>query len=95
MLKGQKGGDGEADQNAESLQQICDLLIACGYFRARLPIEPFDKILGGMCWAITGCNNEVDLDFEDDLTLGQRIRLSEKVVEAIQLMACPNKLFPH
>ena len=55
------------------------MLVAAGYFRARLPIEPFDKILGGMCWCITGSNNEIDLDFEDDLKLGQKVKLSEKV----------------
>jgi hypothetical protein len=44
--------------------------VAAGYFRARLNIEPFDKILGGMCWAITGSNFDIDLEFEDDLKLG-------------------------
>ena len=34
----------EVDQNAELLQQICDILVAGGYFRARLNIEPFDKV---------------------------------------------------
>jgi hypothetical protein len=49
---------------------ICDQFVAAGYFRARLNIEPFDKILGGMCWAITGSNFDIDLEFEDDLKLG-------------------------
>jgi hypothetical protein len=52
------------------LQSICDPLVTGGHFRARLPIDPFDKILGGMCWAITGSNNDIDLEFEDDLNLG-------------------------
>ena len=34
----------EKDPNAELLQQICDILVAGGYFRARLNIEPFDKV---------------------------------------------------
>ena len=34
----------EKDTNAELLQQICDILVAGGYFRARLNIEPFDKV---------------------------------------------------
>lgn len=67
------------DSNAELLQQICDLLVTAGYFRARLQIDAFDKILGGICWCITGSNNEIDLEFEDDLILGQKIKLSEKV----------------
>lgn len=28
----------------EVLQSICDILIAGGYFRARLNIDPFDKV---------------------------------------------------
>ena len=58
------------DSNAELLQSICDMLVAAGYFRARLQIEAFDKILGGMCWCVTGSNNEIELEFEDDLKLG-------------------------
>jgi hypothetical protein len=53
--------------------------VTAGYFRARLQIDAFDKILGGICWCITGSNNEIDLEFEDDLILGQKIKLSEKV----------------
>ena len=65
MLKGKA-----EDSSQELLQQVCDALVTGGYFRARLPIEPFDKILGGMCWCITGSNNDIDLEFEDDLKLG-------------------------
>ena len=65
MLSGVKD-----DEASQLLQQICDSLMGAGYFRARLNIEPFDKLLGGMCWCITGSNNEVELDFEDDLNLG-------------------------
>ena len=77
------------------MQAICDQFIAAGYFRARLAIEPFDKILGGMCWAITGSNFDIDLDFEDDLKLGQKVKLSEKVVASMQVMECPHVVFPH
>ena len=83
------------DSNAELLQQICDLLVTAGYFRARLQIDAFDKILGGICWCITGSNNEIDLEFEDDLILGQKIKLSEKVSQAMEIMGSPTKLFPH
>jgi len=58
------------DQEGSKLQEICDVLVAGGYFRARLNIEPFDKILGGMCWSITGSAYNIDLEFEDDLTRG-------------------------
>ena len=37
----------EVDQNTELLQQVCDILVAGGYFRARLNIEPFDKVREG------------------------------------------------
>lgn len=34
-----------------------------GYFRARINgISPFDKILGGLAWAISACNVDVDID---------------------------------
>lgn len=68
------------------------MLISAGYFRARLNIEPFDKILGGMCWCITGSNVDVDIEFEDDLNLGQKINLAEKCCDAIKIMECPHPL---
>jgi hypothetical protein len=80
------------DYSDEAYQAICDDLIMGGYFRARLPIDPFDKILGGMCWTIVGSNYNIDLDFEDDLNLGAKVKLSEKVVEAITQMDCPHAL---
>lgn len=55
---------------ANLLAQINDILVAAGYFRARLNIEPFDKILGGMCWCITGSNYDVDIEYEDDMIMG-------------------------
>lgn len=80
---------------AQKLQEICDIFIAGGYFRARLNIEPFDKILGGMCWSITGSAYEIDLDFEDDLNRGQKVELAEKVVSSLGQMQCPHIIFPH
>jgi len=71
------------DLTSELYSTIQDILVTAGYFRARLPIDPFDKILGGMCWCITGSNNEIDLDYEDDLNMGQKVRLSEKIINAI------------
>lgn len=77
------------------MQEICDLLVAGGYFRARLNIEPFDKILGAMCWSITGSAHDIDLEFIDDMTHGQKVELSEKVVGSLQQMECPFIIFPH
>ena len=83
-------------EDTEHLQKITDMLLEAGYFRARLNnIEPFDKILGGFCWCITGLMYSVDMDFRDDLTLGEKLKLSEKVTESLQAMRCPHTLFPH
>jgi hypothetical protein len=38
-------------EDTEFLQNITDMLLGAGYFRARLNnIEPFDKVLGGLSW---------------------------------------------
>jgi hypothetical protein len=36
--------DMQNEAQKELLQKICDILIAGGYFRARLNIDPFDKV---------------------------------------------------
>ena len=69
--------------------------MAGGYFRARLNIEPFDKILGGMCWSITGSAYDIDLEFIDDMKRGEKVTLAEKVVASLQEMECPFAIFPH
>lgn len=48
-----------------------------------------------MCWAITGSNNEIDIEFMDDMTLGEKVQLSEVVVKSLQQMECPHVIFPH
>ena len=54
-------------------QQILELLLTGGYFRARINgISPFDKILGGLAWAISACNVDVDIDvFQVCAALGE------------------------
>jgi hypothetical protein len=90
-----KIADMQEEAQQELLQKINDILIAGGYFRARLnTIEPFDKILGGMCWSIAGSNFDIDIEFTDDLNMGQKIKLSEKVVAALKQMDCPLILAP-
>ena len=37
--------DMQNEAQQELIQKICDILIAGGYFRARLNIDPFDKVL--------------------------------------------------
>ena len=85
----------DKDQEAQKLEEICDILVAGGYFRARLNIEPFDKILGGMCWSITGSAYDIDLEFIDDMKRGEKVALAEKVVASLQEMECPYAIFPH
>ena len=53
---------------------MCQMLLAAGYFRARIPkLHPFDKMLGGLAWCIISSNVEVDVDlhFDEDMTLGE------------------------
>lgn len=71
------------------------MLIAAGYYRARLGIPPFDKVLGGMCWCITGSNVDIDIEFEDNLTMGEKIVMCDKVCAAISKMECPTPIAPH
>ena len=90
-----KIADMQEEAAQELLQKICDILIAAGYFRARLStLDPFDKILGGICWSIAGSNFDIDIEFADDLNMGQKIKVSEKVVSALKTMECPLTLAP-
>ena len=56
----------DKEKNPERLLQlkrICDMLIAAGYFRARVPVlSPFDKVVGGLVWGITASNVDLDVD---------------------------------
>lgn len=55
---GDLGGGEESD--TALLQRVVELLLAGGYFRARIPsLAPFDKLIGGLAWSITACNVEV------------------------------------
>lgn len=53
-----EGGDG-----AKVYDQIVSLLLAGGYFRARIRgLSPFDKVIGGLAWCITAAAGDVDVD---------------------------------
>ena len=69
--------------------------MSSGYYRAKLGIEPFDKILGGMVWCIVGSNFDIDIEFEDDYTMGQKVKLSEKICFALKEMECPISIAAH
>ncbi|KAG7259933.1 hypothetical protein CRUP_014142, partial [Coryphaenoides rupestris] len=80
------------------LSEILELLLAAGYFRARIKGDsPFDKVVGGMTWCITTCNFDIDVDllFQENSTIGQKIALTEKIVSVLPKMKCPHCLEPH
>ena len=79
----------------ELYNKIVDLLISAGYFRARIQnLEPFDKLLGGMAWTLTGCFYDIDIDFKDDMNLTEKIRVSEKITAGLKSINCPFLLNP-
>ncbi|KAJ0070536.1 hypothetical protein NL108_014962, partial [Boleophthalmus pectinirostris] len=54
-------------------------------------------VVGGMTWCITTCNFDVDVDllFQENSTIGQKIALTEKIVSVLPKMKCPHRLEPH
>lgn len=87
----------DEEQNVK-LTEILELLLAAGYFRARIKgLSPFDKVVGGMTWCITTCNFDIDVDllFQENSTIGQKIALTEKIVSVMPRMKCPYRLEPH
>ncbi|KAJ3591949.1 hypothetical protein NHX12_007079 [Muraenolepis orangiensis] len=87
----------DEEQNVK-LSEILELLLAAGYFRARIKgLSPFDKVVGGMTWCITTCNIDIDVDllFQENSTIGQKIALTEKIVSVLPKMKCPHRLEPH
>ncbi|KAM6177795.1 coiled-coil domain-containing protein 93 [Rhynchocyon petersi] len=87
----------DKEQNVK-LMEILELLVAAGYFRARIKgLSPFDKVVGGMTWCIVTCNFDIDVDllFQENSTIGQKIALSEKIVSVLPRMKCPHQLEPH
>ncbi|CAL4225884.1 unnamed protein product, partial [Meganyctiphanes norvegica] len=55
------------------------------------------NIVGGMTWCIETCNFDVDVDllFNENLTIGQKISLTERIVRVLRSMKCPHRLEPH
>jgi len=78
--------------------EIIEMLLAAGYFRVRISgLTEFDKVIGGLCWCIVNSleNLDVDIFFQENPTIGQKIRISESVVAALQKMECYYSLEPH
>ena len=88
----------DAEAHRRVFDEIVELLLSAGYFRARIAaLSDFDKVVGGLCWAITGSGVGVDVDlfFQENSTIGQRIKLSENIVKALRSMRCPYPLQAH
>ena len=80
------------------LKECNDILLIGGYFRCKLNnISSFDRVVGGMVWAVTASNVDTDIDiiFQENSTIGQKIKLSDKLVKALVKMKCPYQLQSH
>lgn len=88
----------EDEEQFEKLQHCLDLLVAAGYFRARVKgISAFDKIVGGMVWCISTLSYSIDVDlrFTENSSIGQKIALTEKIVQVLPHIKCPHSIEPH
>lgn len=66
----------EDEEQTVKEQEIFDILVAAGYFRARIKgLSAFDKIVGGMTWCIVSCDYDVEVDllFNESLSIGQKM----------------------
>ncbi|CAH0398688.1 unnamed protein product [Chilo suppressalis] len=96
-----EGKEVEVREDAEQLvkwHEISDALVAAGYYRAQLQgLSAFDKIVGGLTWCIELCDIDVDISllFEENLTIGKKIALTEKIVKVLPTMKCPYIIEPH
>ncbi len=80
------------------LKECCDLLLAAGYHRARVStLSPFDRVVGGMVWAMTNSNLDVAIDilFTENATIGQRIKLADVLTRVLVKVQCPYPLQSH
>ena len=76
-------GDGE-EREEEPVDVVSGMLVDGGYYRARIAtLPPFDMLVGGLAWAITLINMEVDLSLDDQATLGQKIKLAEIICKVL------------
>jgi hypothetical protein len=68
--------EAERKDQQRALSELLGVLLSAGYFRARIPtLTPFDKVVGGLCWAISssGAAVDVDLFYDEELALGQKM----------------------
>ncbi|XP_003743607.1 coiled-coil domain-containing protein 93 [Galendromus occidentalis] len=99
MVTAMSGANYREDElQAERCEEIIQLLLAAGYFRARIKgLSNFDKVVGGLVWCIQVCavDIEVELLFNENWNIGRKIALTEKIVRALKDMKCPHPIEPH
>ena len=72
--------------------EIIELLVAAGYFRARITgLTTFDKVVGGMAWCMTASSVEVDVVFVENASIGQKIKIGESIERGFVRMKCPHR----
>jgi hypothetical protein len=82
----------------QKFEEIVEALSNAGYYRVKIStLSDFDKVVGGLCWCMTSSGEDVDIDilFQENLSIGQKITLSEAIVKALRKMSCPHPLQPH
>ncbi|CAF3519053.1 unnamed protein product [Rotaria socialis] len=88
----------EDPEQKAKCDQTMELLLAAGYFRVRIKgLSEFDKVVGGLAWSIQACNFTVDIDvlYQENAILGQKIALTERIVVVLSRMKCPYPIEPH
>ena len=88
----------EDEEQEIKFREISELLVAAGYFRARIKgLSPFDKVVGGMTWCIQNCAVYIDVNllYQENSSIGQKISLTEKIVSVLPKMKCPVQIEPH
>lgn len=90
--------ENEKAYQLQKYNEIIKILLTAGYFRARInTLSEFDKVVGGLCWWLISSGELLDVDilFQENSTIGQKIVLSEAIVKALRKMNCPCPLQPH
>ena len=93
--------DQEKIYQEEFYQKLIKLLVLSGYFRAAIPaLTRFDKVIGGLSWAITASQVSVDasenvIQFVENPDIGQQVVIGQQIVRALKSMQCPHLLTVH
>ena len=81
------------EEKAKGVNEVITLLVEGGYFRARISaIDVFDKIAGGLAWAILSSRESIDVDFKENSNIGHKLRVGENIENALVSMECPFEL---